>query len=102
MTTITSGIVTTMEAARIVPQGCSCSLAPLNWEITTGTVFMVSVTVNVRANKSSIPSTDEGQEPYRNQAGRSEFDLKRVGIVPKRAGFFEIDSVLTLVRFAFR
>jgi hypothetical protein len=35
-------MVTTMEAAMIDPQGCSYSLTPPNWDITTGTVFIVS------------------------------------------------------------
>jgi hypothetical protein len=69
MTTITSGIVTTIEAARIVPQGCSCSLAPLNWEITTGTVFMLSLTVNVRANKNSFQAPMKARSPVEIRPG---------------------------------
>src|SRR6516165_2386722 len=62
MTTTTNGIVTTMQAARIAPQGYSCSSTPPNWEITTGTVELLLM-VNVRANKNSFQAPMKTKSP---------------------------------------
>src|SRR6202022_1962651 len=69
MTRITSGIVTTMDAAMIEPQGCSNALVPLNWDMTTGTVFIVSVTVNVRANKNLFQAAMKARSPVEINPG---------------------------------
>src|ERR1700722_8122292 len=63
MTRITSGMVTTMDPAMIEPQGCSKEVLPENCEITTGTVFMLSVTVKVRANKNSFQAAMNARRP---------------------------------------
>ena len=69
MTRITRGIVTTIDPAMIEPQGCSKELLPLNCEITTGTVFIVSVTVKVRANKNSFQAAMNAKSPVETKPG---------------------------------
>src|SRR5271165_7498612 len=66
---MTSGIVTTMEAAIIEPHGCSNELVPLNCDMTTGTVFILSVTVKVRANKNSFHAAMNARSPVDTSPG---------------------------------
>ncbi len=69
MTKMTRGIVTTIEAAMIAPHGCSKELAPVNCEITTGTVFILSVIVKVNANKNSFQAAMNASSPVETSPG---------------------------------
>ena len=68
ITKIIKGIVTTIDAAMIDPHGCSYDVAPLNCEITTGTVFILSVTVKVKIKRNSFQAPMTPSSPSRDQA----------------------------------
>src|ERR1700724_778675 len=60
---------TTIDPAIIDPQGCSKELLPLNCDSTTVTVFIVSVTVKVRANKNSFQAAMKARRPVETKPG---------------------------------